>query len=37
MNIKFNRFNGIGDDRTIKLGEGISKLLNLTALDLNFS
>jgi hypothetical protein len=34
--MKFIRGNGIGAKGAAKLGEGISKLLNLSRLDLNF-
>jgi hypothetical protein len=30
------RFNEIGEEGAAKLGEGVSKLVNLTALNLNF-
>jgi hypothetical protein len=33
---KFNSYNSIGAKGAAKLGEGVSKLLNLTSLDLNF-
>jgi hypothetical protein len=34
--MKFNSYNEIGDDGASKLGEGLSKLLNLKSLNLNF-
>jgi hypothetical protein len=34
--MKFISYNGISDDGSAKLGEGISKLLNLTTLNINF-
>jgi hypothetical protein len=35
-NCNNNSGNGIGIDGTASLGEGVSKLLNLTNLDINF-
>jgi hypothetical protein len=34
--LKFISENGIGDEGAVKIGEGVSKLLNLTSLNLNF-
>ncbi len=34
---KFNSQNSIGDEGAAKIGEGVSKLLNLTSLNLNFA
>jgi hypothetical protein len=33
----FIRGNDIGDEEAIKLGEGVSKLVNLTSLNMDFS
>ena len=33
--LTFLRYNGIGDEGSARLGEGVSKLINLTSLDLN--
>ncbi len=35
-NLKFIRVNQIGTEGAVKLSEGVSKLLNLTSLNLNF-
>ena len=34
--MKLNRYNEIGDEGAAKLGEDISKLMNLTSLNMNF-
>ncbi len=34
--LKFNSGNSIGAEGAAKIGEGVSKLLNLTSLNLNF-
>jgi hypothetical protein len=36
MKLKISRSNDIGDVGAAKIGEGLSKLLNLTTLNLNF-
>ncbi len=35
--LKFISLNDIGTEGAAKLGEGVSKLLNLTSLNLNFT
>ncbi len=34
--LKFISGNSIGEEGAAEIGEGVSKLLNLTSLDLNF-
>ncbi len=34
--LKFISWNSIGAEGAAKVGEGVSKLLNLTSLDMNF-